>query len=101
MNYRLLAAALVCGSLFSGKSMTTPADAQTAPSEAATAFRSLAADYFEKAPRGRWLGCISTISSLRISAGPGSIVKLRLSRPMKPSLTPFPMLGWIRARRAT
>ena len=49
MNYRLLAAALVCGSLFSGKSMTTPADAQTAPSEAATAFRSLAADYFENA----------------------------------------------------
>jgi uncharacterized protein (DUF885 family) len=48
MNSRSLVIAFVCGLLFSGDSMTTTLPAQTPSQNTATAFRSLASEYFEQ-----------------------------------------------------
>jgi len=49
MNRVLLTAVLACSALSSGEFMTATLEAKTAASDAAAAFRSLAADYFEQA----------------------------------------------------
>ncbi len=48
MNRRFLAAALVCGVMFSGVKMTPAVHAQSTQQDSGAAFRSLAADYFEQ-----------------------------------------------------
>jgi len=48
MNHRFLTAVLVCCAVFSGARMTTTLHAEAAARDATTAFRSLAADFFEQ-----------------------------------------------------